>query len=118
MFVPMRLCQITTFLFYFPINVSNKAKVDSLTDLEVIERWRKIYTGPDIIQRYIAGEKLTKEHHELIAEITAKWREHLEDISWFMRALNEPIARQANFEDNCTGHFYSPPSMALTLRAS
>ena len=24
----------------------------------------------------------------------------------------------ADFEDNCTGHLYSQPSMALTLRAS
>ena len=84
----------------------NKAKVDSLTNLEVIERWRKIYTGPDIIQRFIAGEKLSKEHHQLIAEIVAKWRDRLEDISWFMRSLNEPISRKANFEDNCTGHFW------------
>jgi len=84
----------------------------------VIERWRKIYKGPDVIQRFIAGEKLSKEHHELIAEIVAMWRDRLEDISWFMRSLNEPIARQANIEDNCTGHLYSEPSMVLTLRAS
>jgi hypothetical protein len=32
-----------------------------------------------------------------------------------MRCLNEPIARQANQEHNCTGRFYSPPSMVLAL---
>jgi len=84
----------------------NKKEVDSLSDQEVIERWRRIYKGPDVIQRFVAGEKLSKEHHGLIAEIVAKWRERLEDISWFMRALNEPIARQANYEDSCTGHFW------------
>ena len=27
-------------------------------------------------------------------------------LSWFMKCLNEPIARQANAEDNVTGHFW------------
>ncbi|MEH6446905.1 MAG: transposase, partial [Oceanospirillaceae bacterium] len=89
---------------YHVVLYINKQEVDALSDLEVIERWRKIYTGPDIIKRYLNGEKLSKEQDLLISATVDKWRQRLEDISWFMRCLNEHIARKANFEDNCKGH--------------
>jgi len=36
----------------------------------------------------------------------ATYRERLHDLSWFMRVLNESIARMANAEDGCTGRFW------------
>jgi hypothetical protein len=50
--------------------------------------------------------KLTKAELEVVDEDAEKWRHRLYDISWFMRNLNESIARQANQEDGCTGSFW------------
>ena len=49
---------------------------------------------------------LSKEQLSLITETVEKWRRHLQDISWFMRCLNEHIARLSNFEDQCKGRLW------------
>ena len=38
-------------------------------------------------------------------EQLAERRRRLSSLSWFMRCLAEPIARQANRKDGCTGRF-------------
>ena len=41
-----------------------------------------------------------------MSSIAETWRSRLGDLSWYMRCLNEYIARRANAEDGCTGRFW------------
>ncbi|MFH1137871.1 MAG: transposase [Pseudomonadota bacterium] len=78
--------------------------VESWDDQEVVRRWRVLFpkknargpapTDEAAIRALSDGGK--------IPEI----RLRLSSISWFMRCLNEPIARRANIEDDCKGRFW------------
>jgi len=73
----------------------------------VIERWKKCFRGSNLlIDRFLRGEIKTAAELNVVEEIIATWRSRLMDISWFMRCLNESIAREANKEDNCKGRFW------------
>jgi len=76
------------------------------SDDEVIERWYQLYHGCILVDRYRAGDKLDSACLFRMKQIVNEWRSRLYDISWFMRNLNEYIARKANYEDNCTGRFW------------
>ncbi|RUL77618.1 hypothetical protein [Dyella choica] len=72
------------------------------SDEEVAERWVRVFPvcvdeSPD--------ERLCQEKAQRLQgdpERMMELRRRLGDLSWFMRCLNEPIARQANREDGCT----------------
>ena len=82
----------------------NTAK--SWTVEEVLNHWHQLYRGTLFTRQFMNGEMLSKEIINCVIETAEVYRERLMDISWFMRALNEPIARQANKEDKCTGRFW------------
>ena len=84
----------------------NKAESMALDNVEVCERWHILYKGTPLTQRFLRGEALTDAELEAVKTKVELWRLQLCDISWFMRALNEPIARIANAEDNCSGRFW------------
>jgi len=85
------------------INAGNAAQ---WSDKEVCERWHNLYNGTLLTQKYLRGDNLSLIENKAVSEKLALWRTQLTNISWFMRALNEPIARQANAEDKCTGKFW------------
>ena len=79
---------------------------DNLTDDDIIESWCALFKGPLLIQRYRSGEPLSPPERATVSDIARVWRGKLASLSWFMRCLNQPIARQANLEDGCTGKFW------------
>ncbi len=73
---------------------------------EVIRRWNYLFQLPLLVDRYSNGEQMSKAELDFVRDKIELWRERLYDLSWFMRCLNEKIARMANAEDGCTGHFW------------
>jgi len=84
----------------------NLAEARQWADDEVIERWHQLFKGSPQSQQYMAGESLPNSHRELLRKQVKEWRSRLTNISWFMRILNEKIARKANKEDSCSGRFW------------
>jgi len=66
------------------------AKADRWSDAEVLERWGQIFS--------VTSDEPT--------ERIAIYRQRLCSLSWFMRCINEPLARRSNKEDGCKGRFW------------
>ena len=84
----------------------NQPQALEWSDDAVIERWTRLFKAPLLIERERKGEHLGAVEKKLVAELVQEWRGRLTDLGWFMRCLNESLARQANEEDNCTGRFW------------
>jgi hypothetical protein len=85
---------------------NNPKRVRGWDDQEVARRWLNIFP----VQRDDKGTAVVSdamiagflENRRKLGEV----RKRLSSLSWFMRCLNEPIARRANKEDDCKGHFW------------
>src|SRR5690606_5982451 len=83
----------------------DRARAHAWSEKEVIERWRELFSIPEIVERSMSGTASEAER-SLAREFVEQRRQRLYDVSWFMRCLNEYLARRANAEDDCTGRFW------------
>ena len=89
----------------------------SWSDDEVLRRWTALFRGPILVQRYLAGDPLATVELDTVRTLATLYRARLGSLSWFMKCLNEPIARKANAEDSCSGHFWEARFHSQPLRS-
>ncbi len=82
------------------------ARSQQWTAYEVAYRWSRVFSGGEVVARQLLEGDFTLIDQDTCETFVAKWRNRLSDLSWFMRCLNEYIARRANQEDGRTGHFW------------
>jgi hypothetical protein len=80
---------------------------DGWTDADVARRWLLVFPK----RKDENGVACPPEEREILALCMdpariAELRKRLASVSWFMRCLNEYLARRANKEDGCTGRFW------------
>jgi REP element-mobilizing transposase RayT len=85
---------------------NNPKRVRGWDDREVARRWLHIFPprrdehGQAVVTAAMVDGFL--ENRRRVLEV----RKRLSSLSWFMKCLNEPIAKRANREDGCKGHFW------------
>jgi hypothetical protein len=78
----------------------------SWTDETVAEKWLMLCPVRGVTAAVSQQYKLRLEALINDKARLAVCRERLGSLSWFMRFINEPLARLANREDECTGRFW------------
>jgi REP element-mobilizing transposase RayT len=88
---------------------------DGWSDEEVVRRWIAVYRpscldidNPATVQAWI------DQQCQDTARV-ARYRERLQDLGWFNKALKEPLARLANREDDCKGTFWESRYKSIAI---
>ena len=69
---------------------------------QVLSYWSSLCNVIPLCERFLKGEHLGKAEFEVVYRQTDVYRKRLMSISWFMKLLNEYIARSVNIEPSWT----------------
>ena len=105
---PMDICAYAVMSNHYHVVLHvDKQRAENWSNNDVVERWTQLFQPPLLIKRWLQeADDLSDVELETIDDIICQWRKRLLDIGWFMRCVNEKIARMANAEDNVTGRFW------------
>jgi len=107
----LNLCSYAVMSNHYHVVVEVKpGEARELSDVAVARRWLLLSSKKrqDNAEREI--ERLL-DNPNRIAEL----RQRLGSLSWFMKYLNEPLARAANWEDGCKGRFWEGRFKSIAL---
>lgn len=89
--------------------------VDQWSDEEVVRRWIAVYPPPTLDQEDTKLVRMWIEREARDEAKVANYRQRLQDLGWFMKALKEPLARLANKEDDCKGTFWESRYKSIAI---
>ena len=78
----------------------------ALTPLAVAERWAVLFPARDAEGNPVSPALDVLQARAADPLWIAERRRRLSSLSWYMKLLKERLARRANAEDQCTGHFW------------
>ena len=84
----------------------NQEQLLQWSEEEVIRHWTAVFPNNGKLVETLHLNRKSKAAQKMLKAKIKEWRTRLGDISWFMRCLNESLARRANREDECTGRFW------------
>jgi REP element-mobilizing transposase RayT len=91
---------------YHLVVYSDPKLPESWSDLEVADKWLKVFPGRYDNPKYKVQRNLKIQAIAKDPELLALYRERLGSLSWLMRRINEPLAKMSNAEESCKGHFW------------
>ncbi len=83
-------------------------RANGWSDDEVLLRWTRLFSGPLLVKTHLSAPTgaLPPAEAQRLHEQATIFRARLQDLSWFIRILNQSIACMANAEDLCRGRFW------------
>ena len=85
------------------------------SDEDVVRRWGRLFPPRGKDRKPLKVTTAWVRERLQAAAWIATARERLNSLGWFMKCLKEPLARMANFEDQCKGTFWEARFKSIAI---